>query len=240
MRRFWLIILILVGAVPAIAQETAEDYVYYKLEQNEPQEFSITTDTLLFYRALHRHLDLYDELSAYRFSAVEYARRGFYFAERKATLDGVELRYQNLAILRRLGVAEQGFAGLAGDDAGMVAAAGMDCFSLSENTPISGGNVALFLSGRGYLGGVRASLHSLMRNGWSMSMSVAAKGGNDLYVRGVANNSVDLGFRLKRDFSYGGAFSFVALSSIGTRGLRMGATEEAFMLTGDNLYNPSW
>ena len=240
MRRLWLIILILVGAVPAIAQETAEDYVYYKLEQNEPQEFSITTDTLLFYRALHRHLDLYDELSAYRFSAVEYARRGFYFAERRATLDGVEMRYQNLAILRRLGVAEQGFAGLVGDDAGMVAAAGMDCFSLSENTPISGGNVALFLSGRGYLGGVRASLHSLMRHGWSMSMSVAAKGGNDLYVRGVANNSVDLGFRLKRDFSYGGAFSFVALSSIGTRGLRMGATEEAFMLTGDNLYNPSW
>ena len=182
MRRLWLIILILISAVSAMAQETAEDYLLYKFEREPQQEFSVTTDTLLFYRALHRHLDLYDELSAYRFSSVEFGRRGYDFTSRRATLGGVELRYQNISILRRLGVAEYGYGGLSGESADMASVVGEDCFSLAESTPVSGGNVALFLSGKGYLGGVRAAVHSLMRRGWSMSLAVAGKGGNDLYV----------------------------------------------------------
>lgn len=241
MRRLWLIILLLqISVVSALAQETAEDYMYYKFEQEAEQEFSITTDTLLFYRALHRRSDLYDELAAYRFSAVESVRRGFYYSSRKALLEGVELRHQNISILRRLGVSERGYAGLGGNYASMVGVAGADHFSLSDGIPVSGGNVALFLSGKGYLGGTRATLHSLLRYGWSMSAYVSAKGGNDIYVKGVYNNTVDLGLRLSKEFSSGATLSFVALSSVGERGLREGSTQEAFSLTGDNLYNPSW
>ena len=240
MRRLWLIIPILISAVSAMAQETAEDYLLYKFEREPQHEFSVTTDTLLFYRALHRHSDLYDELSAYRFSSVEFGRRGYDFTSRRATLGGVELRYQNISLLRRLGVAEYGYGGLSGESADMASVVGEDCFSLAESTPVSGGNVALFLSGKGYLGGVRAAVHSLMRRGWSMSLAVAGKGGNDLYVKGVYNNSVDVGLRLKRDFDSGGSLSFVALSTVGRRGLRSGSTQEAFTLTGDRLYNPTW
>lgn len=240
MRRLWLIILMFLASVPAVAQETDEDYMLYKWEHESAQEFSVTTDTLLFYRVLHHNQDLYDDLAAYRFSAVEYARRGYYFTSRKAMLDGVEMRRQNISLLRRLGIEERGYAGLSGEDVGVVGVAGMDKFSLADYTPVSGGNVALFLSGQGYLGGVRASLHSLMRRGWSMSMYASARGGNDLYVKGVHNNSVDVGVRLKREFPYGGSLSLVALSTVGERGLRTGSTEEAFTLTGDNLYNPSW
>lgn len=240
MRRLWLIILILISAVSAKAQETAEDYLLYKLEREPQQAFSITTDTLLFYRALHLHTDLYDELSAYRFSSVEYSRRGYDFTSRPSTLNGVELRYQNIPLLCRLGVAEYGYGGVSSGSVDIASVVGEDCFSLADNVPVSGGNVALFLSGKGYLGGVRASLHSLMRRGWSMSLAVAGKGGDDLYVKGVYNNSVDVGLRLRRDFDSGGSLSFVALSTIGRRGLRSGSTEEAFTLTGDRLYNPTW
>ena len=241
MRRLWLIILmLLISVVSALAQETAEDYMYYKFEQEAEQEFSITTDTLLFYRALHRRSDLYDELAAYRFSAVESARRGFYYSSRKALLEGIELRHQNLSILRRLGISERGYAGLNGNSASMVGAAGADHFSLSDGIPVSGGNVALFLSGKGYLGGTRATLHSLLRDGWSISAYASAKGGNDIYVKGVYNNTIDLGLRLSKEFSNGATLSLVALSSVGERGLRVGSTQEAFSLTGDNLYNPSW
>jgi len=150
------------------------------------------------------------------------------------------MRRQNISLLRRLGVSERGYAGVTGGTAGVASVAGMDCFSLSDYTPISGGNVALSLSGQSYLVGVRASLHALMRRGWSMSLYAAAKGGDDLYVKGVYNNSIDLGLRLKRDFDNGASLSFVALSSVGERGLRSGSTAEVFTLTGDNIYNPTW
>ena len=171
---------------------------------------------------------------------MEFGRRGYDFTSRRVTLGGVELRYQNISILRRLGVAEYGYGGLSGESADMASVVGEDCFSLAESTPVSGGNVALFLSGKGYLGGIRAAVHSLMHRGWSMSMAAAGKGGNDLYVKGVYNNSVDVGLRLKRDFDSGASLSFVALSTVGRRGLRSGSTEEAFTLTGDRLYNPTW
>lgn len=240
MRRCWLIIFFLFSAVSALAQETAEDYFHYKLEQHEPQQLSITTDTLLFFRALHRRSDLYEELSAYHFSSVDYGRRGEHFTARKVMLDGVELRRQNISLLRRLGLSERGYAGVMGMLGGVAPVAGADCFSLSDFIPTSGGNVALSLSGQGYLAGVRASLHALMRRGWSMSLYAAAKGGNDLYIKGVCNNSADLGLRLKRDFDNGASLSLVALSSVGERGLRSGSTAETFTLTGDNLYNPTW
>ena len=132
MRRLGLIILFLFSAVSALAQEAAEDYFHYKLEQHEPQDFSIATDTLLFYRLLHHRSDLYDELSAYRFMSVESGRRGFHFTARKALLEGVEMRRQNISLLRRLGVSERGYAGVTGGTAGVASVAGMDCFSLSD------------------------------------------------------------------------------------------------------------
>ena len=56
MRGLWLTILFLQVAVFSLAQETAEDYMLYKFESEPHAEFSITTDTLLFYRALSEDL----------------------------------------------------------------------------------------------------------------------------------------------------------------------------------------
>ena len=66
MRRLWLMILILVLAAPAIAQEAAEDYLFYKLEGDDVAEFSIATDTLLFYRAIQHREDMYGDIADYR------------------------------------------------------------------------------------------------------------------------------------------------------------------------------
>ena len=118
--------------------------------------------------------------------------------------------------------------------------AGEDEFSTVDGVPINGVNVGMLFSGRGYLGGVRATIHSLMHRNWSLSMHVAAKGGDDLYVNGVYNNSVDAALRLTKSYDSGASFSIIALSTVGERALRSGSTQEAFTLTGDNLYNPSW
>ncbi len=239
MRRLTTLIYALFILLTVSAQEI-DDYRLYKIDDKELISEPIVTDTLLFYRASHQHQDLYEEVTAYRFSFVESARRGFYFTERVATLDGIALRHQNISILRRLGLSERAYAGIAHGSGNISGMAGEDEFSSTDGVPVDGGNVGIFFSGMGYLGGVRASLHSLMRRGWSMSLYAAAKGGDDLYVKGVYNNSLDAALRLTKSYDSGAAFSVIALANVGERGLRSGSTEEAFTLTGDRLYNPSW
>lgn len=239
MRKITLLIYALFFLLSASAQEV-DDYRQYKIDDELVQMETITTDTLLFYRALHSYGDLYEEVTAYRFSFAENARRGFYFTERKATLDGVALRHSNISLLRRLGVSERSYAGLAHSSGNISGMAGEDEFSTAEGVPVEGRNVSMFFSGRGYLGGIRATRHWMMRRGWSMSAYAALKGGDDLYVKGVYNNAIDVALRITKSYDSGATLSFVALESDGERGLRSGSTEEAFTLTGDNLYNPSW
>ena len=239
MRKITILIYALFFLLTASAQEV-DDYSQYKIDDELQQMEPITTDTLLFYRALHSYGDLYEEVTAYRFSFAENARRGFYFTEREATLDGVALRHSNISLLRRLGLSERSYAGLAHSSENLSGMAGEDEFSTMDGVPVEGRNVSVFFSGRGYLGGIRATRHWMMRRGWSMSAYAALKGGDDLYVNGVYNNAIDVALRVTKSYDSGATLSFVALESDGERGLRSGSTEEAFTLTGDKLYNPSW
>ena len=239
MRKITILLYALFFLLTVSAQEV-DDYRQYKIDDELQQLEPITTDTLLFYRAMHSRRDLYEEVTAYRFSFAEYARRGFYFTERKATLDGVALRHSNISLLRRLGVSERSYAGLAHSSGNISGMVGEDEFSTVEGVPVEGRNVSVFFSGRGYLGGIRATRHWMMRRGWSMSAYAALKGGDDLYVKGVYNNAIDVALRVTKSYDSGATLSFVALESDGERGLRSGSTEETFTLTGDKLYNPSW
>ncbi len=239
MRRILTFIFALFSVLTLAAQEV-DDYRLYKIDDALLLSEPVVTDTLLFYRAMHQHRDLYEDVTAYRFSFVEYARRGFYFAERAASLNGVSLRRSNISILRRLGLSERAYAGINHSRNAVSGMVGEDEFSTLDGVPLDGGNVGVFFSGKGYLGGARASIHALMRRGWSISLYAAARGGDDLYVKGVYRNSVDAALRLSKSYDSGATVSLVALANVGERGLRSGSTEEAFTLTGDKLYNPSW
>ncbi len=241
MRRLLLIIMAATIAIHASAQELYDDYRLYKIANEEQEEMIISSDTLLFYRLQQSPYDLYEDASAYRFSFVEFGRRGQFYMDRKALLDGVEVRHQNLSVLRRLGVAEQSFSGLSFGAWQMAGGhTGMDLYSTHEATPIDGLNVGLFFSGRGYLGGVRATAHAALGAGWSTSIHTAAKGGDDIYIKGVYNNALDLAFRMGKQYESGANLSLVAIAALSDRGLRSGSTKEAFNLRGDKLYNPTW
>ena len=238
----WLsLILAMLMVCRASSQELYDDYRLYKLSADDEQEHVISGDTLLFYRLQQNPTDIFDDVTAYRFSFVEYARRGQFYQDRKALVDGVELRHQNLAMLRRVVIGEQSFAGL-GFGSGQIGSlgSGMELYSTHQAVPIDGANVGLFFSGKGYLGGARATAHVSHRGGWSSSLHTTLKGGNDLYVKGVYNNSLDLALRLSKHYESGASLSLVALATLSDRGLRSGTTEEAFRLTGNKLYNPTW
>ncbi len=240
MRKLLLSILFLVGSFVALAQESVEDYYLYKIDEARYVDEILESDTLLFYRALQRNYDLFDEVTAYNFSFVEYARRGVYYTNRDATLDGIGVRRTNISLLRRLGLSESGYSGLAASRYKVGGVAGADEFTSADGVPLDGVNVGAFFSGKSYLGGVRAAVNRMMRKGWSMSLYVAGKGGDDMYVGGLYNNAIDAGLRINKTYDSGASLSLVAASTISERGMRSGSTQEAFTLRGDNLYNPTW
>ena len=240
MRKILLSILFIVGSFVVMAQESVEDYYMYKIDEARYDDEIIESDTLLFYRAMQRSYDLFDEATAYHFSFVEYARRGVYYTERDATLDGIAMRRANISLLRRLGLSESGYAGVGLQRYKIGGMAGADEFTTADGMPLDRVNVGAFFSGKGYLGGVRAAVNRLMRRGWSLSLYLAGKGGDDLYVGGVYNNAIDAGLRLSKSFDSGSVLSVVAATTISERGMRSGSTQEVFTLRGDNLYNPTW
>lgn len=240
MRRAILTILLLFSVSCLCAQQTEQDYYLYKIDPERETIDAIDSDTTLFYLLRQHDGDLYGEITDYRFAFVDMARRGFDFYERGVWLDGITMQSSDIAILRRLGLTESRTSGISPSDNYASIATGSDNFSTMQGVPLSEVNLGTFFSGRGYLGGVRATLHSMMNRGWSISLHTLARGGDDLYVGGVYNNSVDCGLRLGKEFASGGNLSLLVMARLGERGLRSGSVEEVFTLTGDNLYNPNW
>ena len=224
----------------ACAQQTGEDYYLYKIDAEREMVEMINSDTALFYRLGRRSGDLYGEVTDYKFSFVDFARRGLAYYERGVWLDGVAVEYNEVPTLRRLGLMESRYSGVTVSENTASMAAGSDSFSALQGVPLLAVNIGTFVSGKGYLGGVRATVHSMMSGGWSMSLHTTAKGGNDMYVDGVFNNSVDVGFRLGREFSSGGNLALLLIAKVGERGLRSGSVDEVFTLRDDKLYNPNW
>lgn len=240
MRHLLLSILALMLCCGVSAQQTVDDFYQYKIDEHRHIDETILSDTLLFYRARHHNYDKYASMTDYRFSFVDFSRRGVEFFHRAVTLNGIEVRSSNISILRRLALSEYNYGGVTTQHSAIGGYAGADEFSSIDGLAVDGGNVGIFFSGRGYLGGVRATVHQALRRGWGFSLHSSVRGGDDLYVDGVYQHSADVALHLSHTSSSDSRFSIVALSTIGERGLRYGSTDEAFTLTRNNLYNPSW
>ena len=142
MKRALSLICAILYVLTASAQDV-DDYRLYKMDAQQISVEPIVTDTLLFYRAMHSQRDLYEQVTAYRFSFVEYARRGFYFTERAASLDGVDVRHLNISILRRLSLNERAYAGVAHSRNNISLMAGEDEFSTVDGVPTDDGAITM-------------------------------------------------------------------------------------------------
>ncbi len=243
--KFILISILLIFSASAFAQESEDDYMQYKIDKSQYEDRylyeEIASDTLGFNRIEYNRDDKFGDLTSYAFSFVSYARRGADYGELKSVVDGISLRMANIPIVRRLGVDISTFAGVAHGEQSVGGMAGVSEFSmLSGRVPQSGRSVGLYFSGKGYLGGVRASLHDMLKRDWSMSAYVAARGGDDLYVKGVYQDAIDVGSRFTKYFPTGAILSVLGAVAISERGMRSGSTQEVFGLRADNLYNPLW
>ncbi|MFQ8596802.1 MAG: TonB-dependent receptor, partial [Alistipes onderdonkii] len=93
---------------------------------------------------------------------------------------------------------------------------------------------------RNYLAGAKLAFARPAGHGWDVAAAVEARTGRDMHVEGVFTNALTAGFRAARHFGEGHTLAFLLIVPPSVRGTRLSSVEEAFRLTGDNLYNPAW
>lgn len=238
--RFCLTLAAVVCVAGVVAQTPDEEYHISKYFTDEFRPM-IEADSSLFYRVAQRGADAFAETADYSLSFVRFARRGVGYQQRAVTLDGIPLQSGANALLLRLGLVREESASVAvAENIADCGVGGITEFRTDFAEPFGARSVGVMLSTRGYNGGIRASVDEGLGRGWSLSATLAGRTGCDLHIDGVYTNAVDLGFSLAKRWRGRHRLSLTALFAPSERGMRSASSQEAFRLTGDNYYNPSW
>lgn len=216
------------------------DYRYYKLFEDtlyEDDKASQEPDSasVVAIRIPSRSTHLFD----YNFMFVRNARRGAAFHERETFVNGIRMRYVNRADADRLQLSGETSPGVALHGSMAGGPFGVEEYR-SDSLVGNGTSVAFNLSSRNYLAGIRATTACIFGHGWSLAAGISARTGRDAHVNGVFRNEMSIAASAVKRFDKGGLMSLTLLLSPSERGTRQSSTAEAFGLTGDRLYSPSW
>lgn len=236
------IILLLSGPHPATAQtgrtETTDSISWRLDAAEEPSGFA----------PLHAYDDYWGEVSGFEFGFLRYRPRGYDNRYRTLRMGGLPLVEQERGIPAWnaiYGLDDIGFR-LPGETS-TGAAGGTEERLILPWQQTRGGKVSLSTSNRTYTlrgsAGYRSGENA--RNGWGYSLfagrSWAGDGDGSYTVEGTWNDSWALFGSVSKRF--GGDRHRIALTAWyapNRRALAAASTEEAFSLTGNNLYNPAW
>ena len=184
--------------------------------------------------------DMWASRAEYALSFVAGDRRGADYRWQSISVDGLDIDFRSATLLRSLRLTPMRTAGMAVGYCGAGGLTSSEEYSLVGDVPFDEHRIAAELSGCGYLGGVRYQSTRNLPHGWTLSSHVAARMGRDAYVDGVFTERADIALRAAKYTPGGDMWSLAVMAPLSVRGLRSASTREAFALTGDNLYNPSW
>lgn len=232
--------LLLVLTAATAAARTPEDengYIYY----NYTDEYApyIEADSSVFYRAVQATEDIFAEVYGGRISFLPYTRRG----ERiygGVFFDGIPVRAENRTVLNGLKTECVRYSGLRCSENLVGGMLGFASYESSRAEPLPVHSVGVYFSDRGYNAGVRAAVSETLGRGWSLSAFLSGRTGRDLHVRGVFSNAASVGLSAVKRWDAGSMLSITAMFSPSENGMRRASVDEAFTLTGDKRYNPSW
>jgi len=233
----WQILFLLLLCKGVFGQTIDDYYPYAERERDLPM---LLTDSSLFYRAIQTAPDLYDKITGYHLSSVALKRRGFSWRREVASLENLNVSYRYFSLLRLLGATETYRSGFTANHRSADAVCGERSFAFGDAQSLRPYRAAVHFSGRNYLLGARLAAQGNLGRSWFGAAAIEARTGRDLYINGVFTDALSLGFRVEKRFSERCRLALLAAIPISTRGTRLSATEETFMLTGDKRYNPAW
>lgn len=237
--RVILSVLFMVLASGAVAQT----FTYHNYDDDSLSDDyapTIKTDTTLFYRAIRASDDLFASTIDYAFTSVNYQRRGVEYYDREIAYCGLLFPVRYSSLFSSLRAERRRVASTSGMMWRGVTLAGMDEYSFPLLYVGNRSVVGMNLTDRAYTAAIRGYLSQELGNGWMIDASISARTGRDLHADGVFANAANIGVRVAKSWSDSEAFTLLFSFAPSMRGLRSSSSTEAFALTGDNLYNPSW
>lgn len=229
-----------VSATPLFAQTPEDEPRYLSQYFTDELHPRIETDSSVFYRAVQATEDIFAEVADYELSFAAFSRRGERFDRHAALLNGIPLRPEYVTTLDRLQFSRSRYSGMRHSETALGGTAGFTEYRTDFSEPLGARSVNINFADRGYMFGLRASAAETLRKGWSLAAYLSGRTGRDLHADGVFTNALDAGLKLSKQWNYRCGLTVAALFSPSERGVRRSSTAEAFTLTGDNLYNPSW
>ena len=231
-----------ISAVTALFAQEPEERRLSRLEHELWDEYNpvVETDTTIFYRAVQSVSDLFSDVAEYELSFVSFSRRGSGSGNRICIFEGIPIRSEYRTVLDNIIPDRRHIQGVGNTERYVGGIDGFTEYVADFAEPLPSGFANLNFSGKGYLYGLRAACAGSLNRGWSMSAYLSGRTGRDLYAGGVFTNAADAGIRIFKHWNYKSRLTVAAMFSPSERGLRRPSVEEAFVLTGDNLYNPSW
>lgn len=237
--KYGCLLLCLFAVCGAAAQQPDDEYYPYAPVQEERMSL-LLTDSTLFYRAVQAMPDLYAEYTAFNLPYVAVKRRGQDYRAEAATVDGLGIPSRYFPALRLLGAQEESSAGVV-PVAGITGrTGGIRMFRFPDEFVQAARRVSVHFTDRNYLAGTKLAVARPLGRGWSGAAAVDARTGRDMHVEGVFTNALTAGFRAAKRFGDGHGLHLLLIVPRSVRGTRLSSAEEAFRLTGDNLYNPAW
>lgn len=232
--------LILMSAVALYAQDDVDDYrqyKFYKEEDNATNELWLTAVE----RSSHDEdmaIDGNMTNVVYTLSVAGFERRGEGYHERKYKVGELDVDYSTARMLGALGLRYDDYL----DAQGSV----RRYFGSRETQYYAGHYLRAEFSGSNYLGGIShraryrpAKRGVVLNDGWSIGHYARLRTGRDLYVDGVYTNALDVAaiatYRDRRNW-----LNIAVILPMSERGLRSASVDEAYTLTGNPRYNPSW
>ena len=239
LRKYALTVVFLFVVCGAAAQLPDDEYYPYGTgyEQRTP---IVLTDSSLFYRAIQTMPDLYGSISAFNLPYIALGRRGQHYSSEAASFSGLGISSRYFGSLRLLGAREERRAGIAALPEAIGGAGGVRTFRFPGALAEPSCHASVSFTDRNYLAGAKLAYARPAGRGWDVAAAVEARTGRDMHVEGVFSNALTAGFRAARHLGEGHTLGFLLIVPPLVRGTRLSSVEEAFRLTGDNLYNPAW
>ncbi|MDR0333085.1 MAG: carboxypeptidase-like regulatory domain-containing protein [Dysgonamonadaceae bacterium] len=119
---------------------------------------------------------------------------------------------------------------------------GSEDINMRAGSQMRGGRATVSLTNRNYYARAMTSYSTGMRDdGWAVTMSLGARYAHEGNIEGTFYRNIAYAFSVEKRFADNNhSISFVTFGSPVERGQASPSFQEAYDLTGNNLYNPNW
>lgn len=227
---------------------SAQDFDDYQpiIEEEQQEKFhEPETDTELFMQPLGGSGELFENITRYRTAAIRYDRRGLDEFGIPTEVTDFDLRsittrrydYQLTGHLRKMSGRRQTYAGAS---QGWSWVGGSRRLDVSPLNMSRGHRASIQTSDRSERLGFRYDGVWRPSENWGLRLFAERGFGHDAHIDGVFRDMGAVTLAASGNLKKGASLEIMASTVASERGLRSYATKEAFELTSNNLYNPSW